>query len=96
MADASKYFAVRRLVTSTTFIPVTAPIPCAQVVLENGDSSNAQMVRSDKTDTDTEKGLPASLELTLRASVQCWQPGDVVCWVAAGTGSGPVIVTFLR
>lgn len=97
MADASKYFAIRRVATSSSiFTNIVAPIACSQVVIENGDSTNAQAVRSDASDSETEKAIPASLELTLRASAQCWNQADVVCAVKSVSGSGPVIVTFLR
>lgn len=96
MADASKYFAVRRLVTTSAFQAITVPIACGQVVIENGDTVNSQAVRTDPNDGDTEKTLPAQLELTLRAQAQCWEKGDIVCYVKAASGSGPIIVSFLR
>ncbi len=101
MADASKYFAIRVLPTKVPVVagdwtPIVCPIACTQIVIENRDAVNAQAVRSDVADSATEKYLPASLELTLRASAQCWNPGDLVCVVAAAAGSGPVCVTYLR
>ncbi len=99
MSDSSKSFAVRRWATSTSvWTPIVCPIACTQIVIENTDASNAQAVRSDPNDSSTEKNLPASLELTLRASSAdpCWNIGDVVCSVLARAGAGPICVTFLR
>ncbi len=97
MADSSKYVAIRRVTTSTTnWVDIVCPIDCSQVVIENVDSTNAQAVRTDKVDGTTEKTLPATLELTLRASMQCWSKDDVVCSVLATSGSGPVVVSFIR
>lgn len=102
MADINKCFAIRVWptkvpVVAADWVPITCPIPTTQIVIENRDTVNAQAVRSDVADSSTEKYLPASLELTLRASApQCWNIGEVVCWVAAAAGSGPICVTFLR
>lgn len=94
--DASKYFAIRRIVTDATWKPVIAPMDCGQVVLENGDSTNAQAVRSDQDDSDTEKGLPASLELTIRATLGApFLKGTTICYVKAVAGNGPVIASFV-
>lgn len=96
MADDSKYFAIRRLTTTTTtFIPVTCPIVCSQVVIENTDSVNAHTVRTDVADGATEKTLPQGAEITLRATAPCWNQGDVVCHLIAVAGSGPVVVSYL-
>jgi hypothetical protein len=103
--DVSKNFAIRRWPTAAVGAdgkwgtPIVCPIACTQVVIENGDATNAQAVRTDPTDSDTEKGLPASLELTIRASSSgdaVFQVNEVVCRVAPAAGSGPVIVTFIR
>jgi hypothetical protein len=105
MPDVSKGFAIRRFVTASVGAdnkwgtPIVCPIPCTQVVIENADGTNAQAVRTDPTDPDTEKGLPASLELTIRASSSgdpVFQTGETVCRVAPAAGSGPVVVTFIR
>lgn len=105
MADVSKYFALRRFVTAATGAdgkfgtPIVCPIDCTQVVIENGDGTNAQAVRTDPDDPDTEKGLPASLELTIRANSSgdaVFQRGEVICRVKPASGSGPVIVSFIR
>lgn len=105
MPDTSKYFAIRRFVTAAAGAdgkwgtPIVCPIDCTQVVIENGDGTNAQAVRTDPNDGDTEKGLPASLELTIRANSSgdaVFQRGDTVCRVAPASGAGPVIVTFIR
>lgn len=105
MTDVNKGFAIRRFVTAAAGpdglwgTPIICPIPCTQVVLENGDSVNAQAVRTDPADSNTEKGLPASLELTIRANSSgdpVFQLGDTVCRVAPAAGAGPVIVTFIR
>jgi hypothetical protein len=105
MPDVSKNFAIRRVVTGATGAdgvwgtPIVCPIACSQVVIENGDGTNAQAVRTDPADGDTEKGLPASLELTIRASSSgdpVFQVGEMVCRVKPASGAGPVIVTFIR
>jgi hypothetical protein len=105
MADVSKNYSCRRIVTQATGadnvwgVPVVCPIACTQVVIENADQSNAQAVRSDPNDGDTEKQIPAGLELTIRATSSgdpVFQPGEVVCRVAPASGNGPIVVTFIR
>jgi hypothetical protein len=105
LADSSKNFSIRRLPTAATSadgqwgVPVVCPIACSQVVIENGDASNAQYVRSDRVEPDTQKTLPAGLELTLKCHSSgdaIFQPGEIVCYIAPSSGAGPVIVTFLR
>lgn len=97
MGDANKYFAIRRLATSAVFVAIIAPIECSQVVIENGDAVNPQSVRTDKDSGVTEKTIPASLELTIRSNQpSSFQQGDIVCYVAAAAGAGPVIVSFTR
>jgi hypothetical protein len=105
MPDTCKYFAVRHFTPVATHsdglfgIPIVAPIDCTQVVIENGDAVNAQTVRSDPENGETEKIITGSLELTLRfhsSGDPVIQRGDVVCRIAPVAGNGPVIVTFIR
>lgn len=106
MADVNKYFATRRFVTAAAGAdgkwgtPIICPIACTQVVIENGDGTNAQAVRTDPADGDTEKSLSGALELTIRATSSgdpVFQPGDMICRVAPGAATTPlVIVTFTR
>lgn len=96
MADVNPNFAIRNMPTNPlTWTPVICPITCAQIVIQNVDGVNAQRVRSDAADSSTEKGLPAGMELTLRASRPLWGAGTTVCFLLAAAGQGPVCVSFL-
>ena len=100
-----KNFAIRRLVVAATDVDgkfgtrIVCPIACTTIVIENGDGTNAQRLRSDPDDPDTEKGLPAGLELTIRAQSSgdpVFQVGETCCRVCPASGNGPVIVSFTR
>jgi hypothetical protein len=103
MADVSKNFAIRRFVPvamgadNLPGVPIVCPIDCTQVVIENGDTANAQNVYTDPS--GAYKVLPATVELTIRAFSHggaVFQQGEVVCRVAPVAGAGPVIVSFIR
>lgn len=95
MPDVNAYVAIRRLAI-VGWTPVICPIACSQVVIQNADPLNAQAVRTDPLDPNTEKPIAVSMELTLRASMICWAPGTVICYVGSTLGAGPAIVSFLR
>ncbi len=105
MADLHPSFAIRRIATlaigpdGLPGVPIVCPIDCTQIVIENGDTTNDQTVYTDPRDGTTLKTLPAGLELTLRGHSSgdaIFMRGSTVCRVAAATGTGPVIVSFLR
>lgn len=91
-------FAIRRLPLSTTiWLAIEPPIACSAVIIENTDSSNAVAVRTDPNDSSTEKSLPASAELELRSHVDgAFGMGTPVCYLLATSGSGPVVISFIR
>lgn len=95
--DASKYFAIRRIVSSSSvWTPITVAIECSRIVLENEDTTNAAMVRSDQNDGDTQKSLPAGMELDIRSVVGTFLPNTIVAYVKQSSGTGPVVATFTR
>jgi hypothetical protein len=105
MPDVSKYYAQRRIVTAAVGadgfwgVPVPCPIACTELIITNTDGSNAQAVRTDPNDPDTELALGTSASMTIRASSSgdaVWQAGDVVCRVKPASGTGPVVVRFTR
>jgi len=45
------YFTIRRILTTTSeWKPVVCPKDCSKIVLRNDDSSNRQLLRTDKND----------------------------------------------
>lgn len=93
----AKYFDVRRFSTPTgTWTPLTIPIACSRVVIENEDTVNACKFRVDKDDSATEKTIPAGMELNINAQACCFSPGDVVGYLNPAAGAGPACVSFTR
>lgn len=97
MADSNPNIAIRVLVTNTAvWTPITCPITCGQISIQNPDATNAQKFRTDSADLLTEKPLPISSEVTFRASgPSAWGPGMVIGFVQSA-GASTVVVTFLR
>lgn len=97
MSDSHKAHAIRKFATST-WTPIVVPIPCCQIVVLNQDATNAQAIRTDLNDGDTELTLLGGKQYVIASTAPTtpFNPGDVVGYVIAATGSGPVAVSFVR
>jgi hypothetical protein len=97
MSDVHKSHAIRKLATGA-WTPVVVPIACCQIVILNEDANNAQAIRTDQNDGDTELTLLGGKQYVIASTAQStpFNPGDVVCYVLATSGSGPVAVSFVR
>ncbi len=99
MADIHKNHALRKLtVSSSDWTSITVPIPCSQIVIINQDSGNAQLIRTDTADADTELTLPAGGQYVMCSTADgtTFNVNDVVASVKAAAGTGPVVVAFVR
>jgi hypothetical protein len=81
---------------SGAWTDVEAPFDCSTIIVENKDTANACAVRSDPSDSDTEKTLPAGAEGEIRASITCFAAGSRIVSLKPAAGTGPACVSFAR
>lgn len=97
MADASpKYVKRRTTVDTVTWTAITAPASCRGVSIKNSDSAVAFKIRSDAASASSEDTIPAGSQEVISAAEHGslrFQLGDVICYVQAASGTGPIIVT---
>lgn len=90
-------FAIRAFNLNTvTWTPITVPITCSRVVIENPSSTNTIAIRTDPAEGNPSKTIPVSAELNLTSSVEAFAAGTTICWARASAGSGPAVVTYTR
>ncbi len=92
-------FVIKRFaLNSTTFTPITIPIECGYIVIENVDTGNAMAVRTDPDNGETEKTIPAAMELEVmtRGDSCPFQPGAVFVYAKMASGTGPAVVSYIR
>lgn len=92
-------FVIKNFTAPTgVWTPITVPIDCSKIVIENGSSANACVVRTDPNDSDTAKTLPASLELTIESNspIAPFLANTTICWANPASGSGPLVVSYTR
>lgn len=90
-------FEIRRFsLVANAWVPITVPMDCSKIVLQNEDASNGQAVRTNKDDPSTEKTIPAGIELTVQSIATAFTAGSVICWIKASAGSGPMVVSYTR
>ena len=92
----AQVFAILRFVLSTGYIPITVPIECSRIVIENENASVAAQFRTTLGDVNTEKGIGPGQELTLQSITSAFQAGSIVGYMAASSGAGPAVVSYTR
>lgn len=93
----ASYYTIRRLlIDDTRWYPVTCPIHCATITIENVSAGLAMAIRTDPDDSTTEKRIPALTELEIEASVVTFEPGTQPCWLQLRGGFGNAVVEFTR
>lgn len=98
MSDASNRYVKRRVtVDSVTWTAVVAAADCRGVGLKNSDSGNGFKIRTDQGLAASEDSIPANSQEVISAAVSDWSRfkyGEIICYVQANAGTGPMICTF--
>jgi hypothetical protein len=90
------HFAIRRFVlTEEAWSAVIAPMDCGRVVLEN-EGSAAVLLRSDATDSDTEKRIGSTMEVEINSRLMCFELNAPICYARSATGPGRLVAMFTR
>lgn len=101
-------FEIRRVtIDSSSWTPLIAPFNCSRVMLRTADLSNDVKIRTTDTDANTEETIPAGVYFRLDGetpefiwrnnqsrSIHLWETGDVICYLQATAGTGPVVAGF--
>jgi hypothetical protein len=97
MAQSKKLRFHSFTIDAATRTPITADVGCNAVALRNLDTTNACTM----FDADTgggSKTLPAGSEQVFRRQANVgsyWEPGEIILWVTAVSGTGPIVVEYL-
>ena len=83
-------------VDSVTRTPITAPVECHGVTLQNVDLENDCLLYDAATGGNSWL-LPAGAERSFGGASRpvVWRPEDVIVWAQAVDGTGPVRVEYL-
>jgi hypothetical protein len=93
---------VRRVtVDSVSWTAIVVPdgVACSRVTIENADYATQLAVRTDSSDSTTETQVYPGAMKTIPGMNHFggqFLPGTVVCYVKAASGTGPVVVEFIR
>ncbi len=98
----SNFYAKRKLTIDTvTWTAVVAPIDCDSLAMRNDTASTK--IRTDSADPNTEDTIGAGVQEGIIAPIHEPAPfpvrfknGDTICYLQAVSGTGPVILTFVR
>ncbi len=85
----------RFVLTTSSWTPITVPQSCTQIHVGNDDTTNAAAMRTDPNDSDTERVLYPGQNFSF-ITAGSFEPGMVVVYVKASSGSGPAVATYVR
>ncbi|MGO9640352.1 MAG: hypothetical protein ACLP1Y_03470 [Candidatus Acidiferrales bacterium] len=106
MASHPNYRKMQISVDTVSWTPVVAPIDCVGVAIKNSQLVNLS-VRTDSGDATTQDTIPAGSQEGITAPRHGSNPQDAgtgarflagatIAYLQAASGTGPVIVTFVR
>jgi len=106
MASHPNYRKMQISVDTVSWTPVVAPMDCVGVAIKNSQLVNLSM-RTDSGDATTQDTIPAGSQEGITAPRHGSNPqdagtgarflaGDTIAYLQAASGTGPVIVTFVR
>ncbi len=98
----NNFYAKRKLsIDTVTWTAVATPIDCDSLAIRN--DSGATKIRTDSADPNTEDTIAAGVQEGIVAPIHEPAPfpvrfktGDIICYLQAVSGTGPVILTFVR
>lgn len=91
----ARYFDLLRFaLTQNNWTPITVPIPCHRIVIENTDLSNSIFFRVEEG--GAEKEIPAGQELDIDSKEATWNPGDIIGACRPSAASATACVSYTR